>query len=100
MAGMPGRRLSLRYECDITDFVLEGANTVVVAVTGTLKNTLGPHHGSPVRGRAWPSDFRKAPEGGPPPGSAYDVLPYGLFENFRIVERRPETADNARTGSS
>jgi len=88
------------YECDITDFVRDGANIVAVVVTGTLKNTLGPHHGSPARGRAWPSDFRKAPEGGLPPGSAYDVLPYGLFENFRIVERRPAAGHNARTGSS
>ena len=41
-------------------------NTIEVTVIGTLKNTLGPHHGKPALGTAWPAMFQKAPSPGPP----------------------------------
>lgn len=88
------------YVCDITDFVKDGVNSVAVVVTGTLKNTLGPHHGRPLRGRARPGDFLMAPDNGPPPGEAYDVLPYGLFEPFRLVKSMAVGRDEVRTGTS
>ncbi len=70
------------WQCDVTEWIKPGTNTVEVAVIGTLRNTLGPHHAGPIVGRAWPHIFRSAPETGPPPGEKYDTLGYGLFEPF------------------
>lgn len=75
------------YELDITDFIAAGENTVIVTVFGTLKNTLGPHHNNPPLGTAWPGMFQKGPEGGYPPGSAYSVVGYGLFEDFKLLSK-------------
>jgi hypothetical protein len=70
------------WECDVTDSIQPGTNTIEVTVVGTLKNTLGPHHAGKVTGSAWPAMFHKGPESGPPPGAAYDSIGYGLFEPF------------------
>ena len=70
------------WECDITAYVTGGTNIVKVTVFGTLKNTLGPHHGNPPAGLAWPHGFRKGPDTGPPPGVEYSTFGYGLFEPF------------------
>ena len=72
------------WQCDVTKFVKAGTNTVEVRVIGTLKNTLGPHHNGTLRGSAWPASFQKGPESGPPPGSSYDTIDYGLFEPFAL----------------
>ncbi len=72
------------FELEITDSLTAGQNTVSVVVFGTLKNTLGPHHNSPELGTAWPGMFQKGEEGGYPPGSAYSVVGYGLFEDFKV----------------
>ncbi len=72
------------WQCDVTEFIQPGENTVEVRVIGTLKNTLGPHHGNPSLGSAWPGSFQKAPETGPPPGSSYHTVDYGLFEPFLL----------------
>jgi len=68
------------WQCDVTDQIKPGENTVDVVVIGTLKNTLGPHHAGELRGAAWPNMFQRGPETGPPPGSSYDTISYGLFE--------------------
>ena len=70
------------WQCEVTDLIRPGRNTVEVTVIGTLKNTLGPHHDGPTAGRAWPGMFHKGPEPGPPPGEKYDTIGYGLFEPF------------------
>ena len=75
------------FELDITDFIRAGQNTVSVTVFGTLKNTLGPHHNNPPLGTAWPGMFQKGPQGGYPPGSAYDVVGYGLFQDFKLLSK-------------
>jgi hypothetical protein len=75
------------FELDVTNFITSGQNTVSVTVFGTLKNTLGPHHNNPPLGTAWPGMFQKGPEGGYPPGSAYNVIGYGLFEDFKLLSR-------------
>jgi hypothetical protein len=72
------------YSCDVTDAVVEGENTVVVTVIGTLKNTLGPHHGNPGLGFAGPGSFHKAPSPGPVPGTDYSTIGYGLFAPFEL----------------
>ena len=70
------------WECDVTELVKRGANTIEVVVIGTLKNPLGPHHGNPPTGSAWPAMFRNGPTDGPPPGERYSTIGYGLFEPF------------------
>jgi hypothetical protein len=70
------------WECDVTEHVRLGENAIEVTVIGTLKNTLGPHHGNPGLGSAWPGMFHKGPERGPPPGEQYHTVGYGLFEPF------------------
>ncbi len=76
------------FELDLTDCLGAGENLVSVLVYGTLKNTLGPHHNNPPLGRAWPGSFQRGAEGGFPSGSAYHVVGYGLFEDFRIEVKR------------
>jgi hypothetical protein len=74
------------WECDVTSHVRRGQNDIEIQVIGTLKNTLGPHHGNPGVGSAWPGMFQQGPEQGPPPGRQYHTLGYGLFEPFALIE--------------
>ncbi len=75
------------WECDVTKFITAGTSNIEVVVIGTLKNTLGPHHGNPSLGTAWPAMFQKAPNPGPPPGSKYHNIGYGLFKAFELKRR-------------
>ncbi len=72
------------WECDVTGQIRAGDNRVEVVVVGTLKNTLGPHHGGHALGSAWPSMFQQGPPEGPPPGSSYSTVGYGLFAPFEL----------------
>ncbi len=74
------------WECDVTPRIKRGDNAVEVVVLGTLKNTLGPHHGKPGRGAAWPNMFQNGPKDGPPPGASYDTIGYGLLEPFVLKQ--------------
>lgn len=76
------------WERDVTRWIRKGQNEVEVTVVGTLKNTLGPHHGSPSLGTAWPGQFQNGPNPGPPPGRRYHTVGYGLFEPFVLKHRR------------
>ncbi len=73
------------YELDVTDFIKSGNNEVSVTIYGTLKNLLGPHHIGKVRGTAWPASFQSAPKN-QPGGNDYDLINYGLFEDFILIE--------------
>jgi hypothetical protein len=73
------------WELDVSKDVKSGANQIEVIIIGTLKNTLGPHHGNPALGTAWPAMFQKAPNPGPPPGSQYSTVGYGLFKTFELL---------------
>lgn len=75
------------YELEITGMVKPGVNRIEVLVTGSLKNRQGPHHGKPRPGMVGPGHFRKAPEA-QPPGGEYEMLDYGLMEDFQVVEKR------------
>lgn len=78
------------WQCDVTDLIKQGKNTIEVLVIGTLKNTLGPHHAGKGLGSAWPGMFQQGPETGPPPGKNYHTVDYGLFEPFvlkQIIEQ-------------
>ncbi|MHC4436420.1 MAG: hypothetical protein ACYS3S_03610, partial [Planctomycetota bacterium] len=74
------------WQCDVSDFIKSGTNTVEVVVIGTLKNTLGPHHAGKGLGSAWPGMFQQGPETGPPPGKDYHTVDYGLFEPFVLKQ--------------
>ena len=76
------------WEADVTGLLRPGKNAVEVLVLGTLKNTLGPHHGNPQLGTAWPAMFQKAPSPGPPPGRDYSTVGYGLMEPFALLQIR------------
>jgi hypothetical protein len=76
------------WECDVTDQMKPGENTIEVVVIGTLKNTLGPHHAGTLRGAAWPGMFHRGPANGPPPGTDYDTESYGLFAPFELKNAR------------
>jgi len=77
---------SAPWECDVTPLIRRGANDVEVIVIGTLKNTLGPHHGKPGLGSAWPGMFRIGPDNRPPAGAQYSTVGYGLFEPFVLKQ--------------
>jgi len=76
------------WECDVTDQIQAGTNTVEVIVIGTLKNLLGPHHGKVSLGTAWPGMFQHGPSSGPPAGETYHTVGYGLLEPFVLQNRR------------
>ena len=88
------------FECDISKQVRKGDNAVEVTVIGTLKNTLGPHHGDVGPGSAWPGKFQRGPKPGPPPGDRYSTFAYGLFEPFQIKNFLPETAAANQPGAA
>ena len=74
------------WECNVTKALKRGVNTIEVVVIGTLKNTLGPHHGNPALGAAWPRGFQVGPQEGPPPGRDYSTVGYGLFAPFVLQQ--------------
>jgi len=74
------------YELDITRFVRKGENQIDVRVYGSLKNLLGPHHGVKQHGIVTPWIWRYAPKI-QPPGDQYDLIDYGLFEDFVVLQR-------------
>jgi hypothetical protein len=83
-----GHLVSRPWELDVTESIRPGRNAVEIRIIGTLKNTLGPHHGQPVLGKAWPWAFRQAPATGPPPGTDYHTVGYGLFQRPVLENRR------------
>ncbi|MFC2126376.1 glycosyl hydrolase [Bacteroidota bacterium] len=80
-----GILVSQPWEMEISDLVAEGENTVEVVVTGSLKNQMGPHHNNPRRGFVTPWSFFAAPDH-QPPATEYDLIDYGLYEEFEILQ--------------
>jgi hypothetical protein len=87
---LAGHLVSRPWTVDVSRQIRSGQNTIEVRVIGTLKNTLGPHHGEPVLGKAWPWAFRQAPPQGPPPGERYHTVGYGLFKRPILENRRTD----------
>jgi len=87
------------WTCDVTPWLQRGSNWVEVIVYGTLKNPLGPHHGRPALGTAWPDMFRAAPKEGPPPGRDYHTVGYGLFESPQLRQWLPQRRPAAMVGT-
>jgi hypothetical protein len=80
--------VSAPWSVDVTKFIKQGQNDISVQVYGTPKNLLGPHHAGNLRGSAWPGSFHQAPAN-QPPGASYDVIGYGLFEPFELMNAVP-----------
>jgi hypothetical protein len=76
------------WTCGVTAQLKPGTNEIEVVVFGTLRNTLGPHHGNHALGSAWPGMFQHAPDPGPPPGLQYSTVGYGLFAPFELRETK------------
>ena len=74
------------WECDVTKWIRSGENQVELTIIGTLKNTLGPHHGNPALGSAWPKRFQVGPNPGPPAGTNYSTVAYGLFQPYVLKQ--------------
>lgn len=75
------------FVSDVTKFIQKGANKIEVTVVGTLRNTLGPHHGNQRLGFAAPGSWDAAPQSGPPAGATYSAVKYGLFEPFQLLRK-------------
>jgi alpha-L-rhamnosidase len=68
------------YHSDITGLIKPGINKIDVKVIGSLKNLLGPHHNNSKPGFVTPWTWRNVKSY--PAGKDYQVLNYGLFEEF------------------
>ncbi|HTE11765.1 MAG TPA: hypothetical protein VK645_12350, partial [Chitinophagaceae bacterium] len=68
---------------DITSYIKTGNNKVALIITGSLKNTLGPHYNKPNPGLVSPWHWRYVYK--PIPGKDYDLYDYGLIEDFKVI---------------
>ncbi len=75
------------FELDVADHIRAGDNEISVVVYGSLKNPLGPHHGNPPLGQAWPGAFQNGAKGRIPAGAEYSVVDYGLRDDFTLALR-------------
>ena len=71
------------YHSDITGLIKPGINKIEVKVIGSLRNLLGPHHSNPKPGFVTPWSWRYVK--GYPSGRDYQMLDYGLFEEFTLL---------------
>lgn len=62
-----------------------GKHEIAVIVNGSNKNILGPHHNFKTPGIVTPWSFKLAPEI-QPAGNDYDLLDYGLMQDFEIYK--------------
>jgi len=71
-------------ELDITSWLKEGENEVMVKVTGSLKNTFGFFYNNNDNWIFGPHSWNDAPDN-IPPASDYFLMNYGMFEPFQLV---------------
>ena len=71
------------YKSDITALVKPGLNKIEITVIGSLKNLLGPHHNDPNPGFVSPWTWRNVKMY--PAGKDYQMLDYGLFDDFTLL---------------
>jgi len=74
------------YSADISGSIVKGINTIDVKVIGSLKNLLGPHHNNSNPGFVSPWSWRNVK--GYPSGNDYQILEYGLFEDFILYKEQ------------
>ncbi|MCE5346461.1 MAG: hypothetical protein LLG13_09265 [Bacteroidales bacterium] len=68
------------YQSDVTALIKPGMNKIDVKVIGSLKNLMGPHHKNLKLGLTSPGSWRNVNTY--PAGKDYQMLDYGLFEEF------------------
>jgi hypothetical protein len=79
------------YSIDISDLVSEGNNKIEVLVYGSMKNLIGPFHTIPPhRGIMTQFEYKYPTHSSMPAGKDYDILDYGLMNDFRIVEAKAD----------
>jgi hypothetical protein len=71
------------YQSNITGLIKPGINKIDITVIGSLKNLLGPHHNNPKPGLVSPWIWRYVKDH--PSGKDYQMLDYGLFEEFSLL---------------
>jgi hypothetical protein len=71
------------YHSDVSGLIKQGVNKIEVTVIGSLKNLLGPHHNNPKPGFVSPWIWRDVKSY--PSGKDYQMLDYGLFEEFVLL---------------
>ncbi len=71
------------FELDISDFKKQGENPIEIQFIGSLKNLLGPHFNHPDPGLASPWHWRNVEHD--IPGNEYQMMDYGLFEDFKLI---------------
>ena len=72
------------YRSEITSLIKPGPNKIEVKVIGSLKNLLGPHHNNPAAGFASPGNWRNVKSY--PAGKDYQMLDYGLYDEFTLLQ--------------
>lgn len=72
------------YRMTLTPFLKEGENRIEVRVVGSMKNLYGPHY-VPLSGIMAPNFWDGIT--GQRAGQDYDLLPYGLAEDFQVLCR-------------
>jgi hypothetical protein len=72
------------YTSDVTGLIKPGTNNVEIKVIGSNKNLLGPHFNNPAPGLVSPGHFRNVKSY--PAGKDYQLLDYGLFEEFILLQ--------------
>ncbi|MCG6190876.1 glycosyl hydrolase [Maribellus maritimus] len=78
------------YKMKVT--VPYGIHDIKVKITGSNKNTFGPHHNFSTPGLVTPGSFKTAPII-QPSGNEYDLLNYGLMEDFEIYKYAEKEID-------
>jgi hypothetical protein len=68
------------YNADLTGMIKPGKNIIKVKVTGSLKNLMGPHYNNQRPGFVSPGSWRNVKSY--PSGNNYQMVDYGLFEDF------------------
>jgi len=72
------------YQSDLTGLLKSGINKIQVKVIGSLKNLMGPHFNDPNPGLVSPGSFRNVKSY--PAGKDYQLIDYGLFEEFTLLK--------------
>ncbi len=73
------------YEFNLSPYIKKGDNKIEVRVVGSLRNLMGPHYSKDkgINGPwHWNGVHKQAP------GSEYNVLDYGLMEDFSVYSSR------------
>jgi hypothetical protein len=71
------------HQLNITSYLKKGVNNIEVVVIGSHKNLLGPHYKDPAPGFVSPWHWKRINE--PLPGAEYQMIDYGLMEDFELM---------------